>query len=206
MPDLCPAFTADNFAESADETSPLVFDDFSRRGDSAHTSRELIGAQRENRPYALYEADREAVGYASSLAGNRSPETPTTSEVRPWFAALSLEAQLEAQKWPRPCAELFAVLAARYPGDLITLTESGLLSNAALTFAAEALGETSVPGVDVLLAGLLRHKSAMVREGALYGLEQLAPAELPTILRRVAQRDASPAVRSVATDLLRSAE
>lgn len=100
-----------------------------------------------------------------------------------------------------PCVNLFARLAAEDPSRLITMLGDGSLSNADLTFAAEEAGRCGDAACAALLA-LLGHESAVVREGAIYGLQRLEPS--PTItdtLTRIAASDPSPGVRSAAAEV-----
>lgn len=71
----------------------------------------------------------------------------------------------------RSCEEQFADLAESDPLALFGLVESGTLPPGLLTHAAEWCGRTNRPSAARrVLLPLLRSPSAMVREGAVYGL------------------------------------
>ena len=106
--------------------------------------------------------------------------------------------------WPEPCEKEFQAMAVGNPLRLIGWIESGELKPSRLTYAAEALGSANLPEVRWILVGLLDHESPLVREGALYGLAR-QPRPLPamlSVLRRVAEVDPSPGVRSAAQEIL----
>jgi HEAT repeat protein len=72
-----------------------------------------------------------------------------------------------------------------------------------LTFAAERLGAYADRRVRLPLVRLLRHESAVVREGAVLGLYHHATsAHVARALAIVARADPSPAVRGTAVDAL----
>lgn len=97
----------------------------------------------------------------------------------------------------------FRLLATRSPLRLLWLIRYGNLRPSQLTFAAEIAGSISDTTVVVpALLELLKHPSALVREGAIYGLSQHLSDEVRRRLARVAQTDPSPAVRSAAHDAI----
>jgi hypothetical protein len=73
-----------------------------------------------------------------------------------------------------------------------------------LTFAAEILGRHDADAVfSKVLIDLLRHPSAVVREGAVYGLGCYRPTlELRVTLELTSTTDTSPGVRAAAQDML----
>jgi hypothetical protein len=122
----------------------------------------------------------------------------------PPFDELSDEAaRAVLARWNRPCEGAFELLAARFPHDLVKLIEQDRLEPSDLTFAAEALGRSNIGWlVRRALKPLLRHASAVVREGAIYGLQKHLNAEVRAALASVVNSDASPAVRNAAEDAL----
>jgi hypothetical protein len=65
------------------------------------------------------------------------------------------------------------LMVEEHPTQLIGLIEDGVMDDAELTFVAEALGDAGESRdivVDTLIK-LSEHKSPLVREGAVYGLE-----------------------------------
>lgn len=74
--------------------------------------------------------------------------------------------------------------------------------NSELTFAAEAAGKI----LDAALIRLLDHPSALVREGAVYGLAELVNDEVRAALENTRKNDASPGVREAAEEALTSME
>ncbi len=111
----------------------------------------------------------------------------------------------DEQRWPTPCEAQFERMAYDDPSRLIKWIQSGELSEADLSFAAEALGKVALSEsvVDSLLA-LLRHPSAVVREGAIYGLQPHAPYALGArnVLRAIAETDRSKAVQEAAREAI----
>jgi hypothetical protein len=112
--------------------------------------------------------------------------------------------------WPEPCEAMFQYQAENDPAALISTLKERTLRDSQLSFAAEAAGNlvNSAQAVPVLIDLLDKHRSAVVREGAIYGL---APhlqhsSAAGEALRRVAEKDGSLAVRSVARDVLASFE
>ena len=94
-------------------------------------------------------------------------------------------------------------LAAKEAPDLVALVTSGALPPSQLTFAAEAVGRinNSVLVRDTLLP-LLKHASAVVREGAIYGLSNHLDDDARDVIKLIAQSDPSLGVRAAAAELL----
>ena len=95
-------------------------------------------------------------------------------------------------------------LEAMPPDELRAVLRDKDASVYTLTFAAEIAGRTQcAEDVVMLLVDLLEHPSAVVREGAIMGLEHHigVPGVIPTLKRR-SEVDASFAVRAVACDVL----
>lgn len=110
-----------------------------------------------------------------------------------------------SERWKRPCEAMFKYLAAYYPPQLLRLLGSTRLSNADLTFAAEIAGSIDdSESVRAALLPLLKHADSVVREGAIYGLAEHLDGPTRARLRRLAENDPSPAVRTVARDALNS--
>jgi hypothetical protein len=106
-------------------------------------------------------------------------------------------------RWNRPCEGAFELLALRFPRDLVKLISGDRLKPADLTFAAEALGRSNLGWVvRRALKPLLRHDSAVVREGAIYGLQKHVDADVRADLEMLAKSDSSAGVRSAAEDAL----
>jgi hypothetical protein len=85
----------------------------------------------------------------------------------------------------------------------VKLIKHDRLEPSDLTFAAEALGRSDMGWlVRHALKPLLRHASAIVREGAIYGLQKHLNAEVRSALEAVVNSDASRAVRTAAEDAL----
>lgn len=134
----------------------------------------------------------------------RSQRGETVRIVPPPFDALSDgAARAVMARWTRPCEGAFELLAAHFPRDLAKLIERDRLAPSDLTFAAEALGRSSQGWlVRAVLPPLLRHSSAVVREGAIYGLQRHLDAEIRGLLLAVSKTDPSAAVRTAAEDAL----
>lgn len=112
----------------------------------------------------------------------------------------SIRATLPVQS---PCEATFEYLAEHHPDALVVLVQHGALKVTDLTFAAEAVGrfQNSIL-VRAVLLPLLRHPSAVVREGAVYGISNHLDMASRQELERVARDDASPGVRTAARDAL----
>lgn len=128
----------------------------------------------------------------------------TARIVPPPFDALSDEAiQAVLPRWRRPCEGAFELLAKRFPVDLAKLIQSDRLVDSDLTFAAEALGQSDLGWlVRDTLRPLLNHASAVVREGAIYGLQKHIDVEVRGELEKISKGDDSPAVQTAAQDAL----
>ncbi len=105
---------------------------------------------------------------------------------------------------PDPAAwseALFERLARDAPQELVALLQGNTLPSHQLTFAAEIAGRLmSTEMVVEPLLELLRHSSAVVREGAIYGLaHHLDVARVVEQLRSIETGDPSPGVRAAAT-------
>lgn len=114
----------------------------------------------------------------------------------------------DCPKIPNYCEAYFRELVERNPDELISLIESGELEETDLTFAAEILG--SAPDSDrvvPVLVGLLDHPSALVREGAVYGLgehESHMTREVREKLGQLARNDPNAEIREIAGEALES--
>lgn len=122
----------------------------------------------------------------------------------PFLTKLSPEARVAVDaRWSDLCEAMFEFLAEHFPTDLTTLVSSDALAPSALTFAAEMVGRSgNSRAVRAALLPLLKHDSALVREGAIYGLRGHADAATVKKLRALAEHDASPAIRKAASDTL----
>jgi len=97
----------------------------------------------------------------------------------------------------------FERLAQEEPSELLQILKTGVLLSADLTFAAEAAGR--IPDSDRVkkaLLPLLKHPSAVVREGAIYGLARHLDKQIATALEKLAYEDDSPGVREAALELI----
>ena len=112
----------------------------------------------------------------------------------------------ETISWEKPCEAMFEYLASHKPRKLLSLIESGELTDAQLTFAAEWAGRTAErERAQLILFRLLRHPSSLVREEAIYGLQQLGESNSirEALLERTrSDREPSPGVRAAALDAL----
>jgi HEAT repeat protein len=87
--------------------------------------------------------------------------------------------------------------------QLADLIETGTLADSDLTFAAEELGAHDSPRVRAVLLRLLEHPSAVVREGAIYGLARGdLTDDIAAALTKLAKLDTSDGVRSAAIGAL----
>lgn len=101
--------------------------------------------------------------------------------------------------------ETFEILALKDPQALIELLRGELMNQPhLLTYAAEAAGLMEFSHAIEPLLGLLEHREAVVREGAIYGLMPHLAYSLPArdALRRLAELDSSPGVQAAARDAL----
>jgi hypothetical protein len=116
-----------------------------------------------------------------------------------------VELEESREEWPKPCLDSFNKLAKEDPKRLIRWINSGDLDPERLTFAAEALGmgwedpKVSRVVTDALIR-LLNHEAAIVREGAIYGLEHCQDWGVKNALERVARNDESPNVQLAARE------
>lgn len=98
-----------------------------------------------------------------------------------------------------PCEHECERLAQENPERLAEWIASGTLAAAQLTFAAEHLGTwEDSERVRAVLVPLLDHAQPIVREGALYGLSQHLDEPTRALVLRLADTDASWAVRMAA--------
>lgn len=94
-------------------------------------------------------------------------------------------------------------LSINKPDELIGLIESNQLNIATLSFAVEYLGDVcSVETAEKVLLPLLKHPSGIVREGVLYGLSKHITATIKSAIEILVKSDKSPAIRSIAKDIL----
>jgi hypothetical protein len=102
------------------------------------------------------------------------------------------------------CEELFVALAARAPARLARLLAiDGLLDNTELSLAAEAIGRADdAVLVRRTLVPLLKHRTALVREGAIYGLAELGSNDVRSAIATLARKDEHPGVRRAAGAVL----
>jgi len=100
-----------------------------------------------------------------------------------------------------PCVLVFDMLVSHFPHELAKVISGGQLEPANLTFAAEAMGQCKDDDlVRNTLIPLLRHDEAIVREGAIYGLENHKNSDVSAVLSWMAQNDPSPCIRDLATE------
>jgi len=107
--------------------------------------------------------------------------------------------------WLEPCEAMFEYLATHEPEALIEQLTSGALEPSALTFAAEWAGRTGSPAATAVLVALLEHPSALVREGAVYGLQHLlaGPGVVAALRAHATEaRERSAAVREAVREAL----
>ena len=100
----------------------------------------------------------------------------------------------------------FEFMAKESPYELLHLIEFGRLSELQLTFAAECAGRADLKRlVAATVLPLLRHPSALVREGAIYGLELLQDqlgVRDAIVLHSLVEHEPSRGVRDAARDAL----
>lgn len=97
----------------------------------------------------------------------------------------------------------FVHLARHDPARLADLLQVGVLPPEDLTFAAEMAG--NIQDSELIRPALLRlleHSSAVVREGAILGLDRHLDDRTRERLRELAMTDPSPGVRVTARDAL----
>lgn len=109
-----------------------------------------------------------------------------------------------AREFSAICEELFVALAGRSCVALVRLlTTEGLLDDVELSLAAEALGRAENRKLArQTLVQFLKHRSALVREGAIYGLAELGSSEVRLAIAVVAKKDTHPGVRRAAGAVL----
>lgn len=110
--------------------------------------------------------------------------------------------QAELPDWKGP---KFTELAKDDPKRLVALLTSNTLAFHDLTFAAEAAGRTGLPEAQDALLQLLTHTSAVVREGAVYGLGYFLGDSGSWTRQRlafIAKFDPHPEVRAAALETL----
>lgn len=123
-----------------------------------------------------------------------------------WAAAYAGEQFSSALSWleAEPRGELFfEELALQNPQHLLAMLDS--LCDAELSFAAEAIGRVTDERVAIqTLAPLLSHASAVVREGAVYGLQRVSAddEDIRLLLQAIAAHDPSPGVRDAANEAI----
>ena len=101
------------------------------------------------------------------------------------------------------CEALFEQLATDAPTELMDLVRFAGLRPAKLTYAAEALGSTGrAEAVSILIEILSSHPSALVREGAIFGVLKASTTSARPTLERLALSDPSAAVREAASSAL----
>ena len=105
-----------------------------------------------------------------------------------------------------PSEELFLRLASEDPARLMAFVVSTTLRPGLVARAAELAGE-ALPAevVAPALLGLLQHGTAVVREGALYGLRSHLGGDVLGPVAELAERDPNPGIRAVAASLVREA-
>ncbi len=110
-------------------------------------------------------------------------------------------------EFDHPCEARFEHLAENDPEGLFAWVRSGGLSPGDLTHAAEACGRVRGRQAEALevLTGLLEDPSALVREGAVYGLQRLGrlpPVQSRLLRMTMPQFEKSAGVRAAARDAL----
>lgn len=135
---------------------------------------------------------------------NESPATWSHAVPSSWSTSPSFE-QDSHLTWESPCEAMFEHLAHHAPRRLLAMVST--LAPAQLTHAAEWIGRSGDPHALTVLASMLRHPAALVREGAIIGLEALGTAALqhaqPLLLERALEdSETSPGVRAAAMDAL----
>ncbi len=98
---------------------------------------------------------------------------------------------------------VFNALAESAPIELINLVRADVLEPHDLTYAAEALGRIAdEKKVAPILLRLLSHASAVVREGAVYGLGMHLSKKVVKKLQKVHRGEPSPGVRQAIEEVL----
>lgn len=110
---------------------------------------------------------------------------------------------IEATPLPELCEERFREYAAHDPVRLVEIAARPALDSVSLSFLAEALGQAPWPIVGETLLVLLRHRSPLVREGALYGASaHLEHGQVKAALRRIASDFSIPELHAQASEML----
>ncbi len=110
------------------------------------------------------------------------------------------------------CENLFKRLSLEDPNELIRIIKEDNLRPSHLTFAAEYLGNVPTEIAMTALLDLLKHESAIVREGAIFGLSivltrhaetgEVTVTEKIREALKALQEDPSPGVRLTAKEVL----
>lgn len=101
-----------------------------------------------------------------------------------------------------PCQARFEELASANSWLLVSWIRSGKLSDAQLTYAAEALGQAQDELAESQLMLLLEHPNKLVREGAIYGAAKRGSERLISAIRAVSTADKSSLIREIASEAL----
>ena len=120
-----------------------------------------------------------------------------------WADCLKLDVATEIVKlWNKPCENAYTWLVKNHPDQLLTLINSGMLEPYELTYAAEEVG--NIANSDIVratLIPLLSHFSAVVREGAVFGLYNHLNEQVVDILNKMIKSDESLYVKFAIDDL-----
>ena len=105
---------------------------------------------------------------------------------------------------PKPIESNFKKMAVEKPSEFIAWVNEGSMTPSGLTFAAEAVSLVKDSSIAVpCLFKLLNHAFAIVREGAVYGLEgHLNYEGVKERLNQIAKNDPSEGVREAASEAL----
>lgn len=104
-----------------------------------------------------------------------------------------------------PCEDTFKKLAGEDPKQLLEWMASGELQPPDLAFAAEIAGQVlCTDDVIQTLLLLLQHKSAPVREGAIYGINNHLTNSVAAIsaIYKMSMEDESIGVREAAAEVI----
>ena len=180
------------------------------RGESPYASHLLYtqpGVLDDSKP------DERALGMAAGFAwGERADATVVYTDLgtsagmvagieRATVAGRAVELRTLAGWGERPCEALFERLVTEDPERLIGMLAGDALRPALLTFAAASAGLLPIEVCGPSLVELLKHPSALVREGAVYGLQEHRDDvrfSVAEALRAIAEDDPSPGVRMAA--------
>lgn len=146
---------------------------------------------------------------AASIEGYLNARTlarPRLRRVETPVETPAIGAALEQQPPEDLSEEKFVRFAEENPARLVELIRSSpSLRPALLTFAAEAAGRIANTALVVsALLPLLGHSDAVVREGAIYGLQPHLEASLEAreALRTMVAREPSPGVKAAVNEAL----